>query len=110
VPEIESQIVPGDAIVFIGIDQPPPPYLLYMKKDVPIISTYTHDLKDFNDFDSIASYLRPTLQPYRRVWFSKFLEWQKDSGHRIRDVVDEQFDYVKTIGFFKVEFDLYERK
>ena len=46
----------------------------------------------------------------KRVWFSQFLESQRDSTGKVRKHIESKYKYVKTIGFFKVKFDLYEKK
>ncbi len=110
VPELESQLEPTDAIVFIGTQQPPPTYTAYQKKSADIISTYPDASIKPNDLQAVAAYLNSQLQDNKRVWYSQFLEWQKDPNHEIRNMVEKKYTYIKTIGFFKVKFDLYERK
>lgn len=106
---LESQLQPGDVEVFIGYDQPPPAYTFYQTKDVPIISTYTKEVPE-GDWGKAVDRLSEKIHGAQRVWFSEFLEWQKDPQHILRNVIEEDFRYVKTIGRFKVQFDLYERK
>lgn len=110
VPALETEARGGDAVVFIGFDQPPPTYALYEKRDLPVVSAYPTGLADIKDMTAIGEHLRPQIAEYNRLWYSQFLEWQKDPEQQIRRIVEEQFEYKKTIGFFKVQFDLYERK
>jgi uncharacterized membrane protein len=110
VPLVEQELRPRDVVVFIGWDQPPPTYSVYQTKQEKIISTYPDDLVDMTDFSAIQKHLDAELKGADRVWFSNFLEWQKDPGHKIRAMIEKNYRYVKTVGFFKVEFDLYEHK
>lgn len=110
VTELESELKENDAIVFIGFNQPPPTYTAYQKKSIEIVSTYKDGLKDIADFSSIENHLQKSLQDNDRIWYSQFLEWQKDPNHKIRKMIEKKYIYKKTIGFFKVQFDLYERK
>lgn len=110
VPQVEQELQAHDAVVFIGGQQPPPTYRQYQKKEVEIVSTYPDSLKDINDFDHIREHVGQSLADNNRVWYAQFLEWQKDPEKKIRRVIEEEFVYRKTIGFFKVQFDLYERK
>ena len=108
--ELEKELQSGDKIVFIGHKQPPPSYSSYQTKSVEIVSTYPDDLKDVQDYNAIEKTLRNKLEDAERILYSQFLEWQKDPEHKIRGMVEDEFEYIKTIGFFKVKFDLYERK
>lgn len=110
VPVVEAQMGSTDAMVFIGFDQPPPTYALYQTKPLLIVSTYPKYLTDIEDYAMIEKHLTDQLQGATRVWYSSFLEWQKDPEHKIRKILEKDFVYVKTVGFFKVEFDLYDRK
>jgi hypothetical protein len=110
VPQLESELQAKDAVVFIGSHQPPPTYTPYQKKNIEIISTYFDGLTNLSDYPAIEQYITTALQDNDRVWYSQFLEWQKDPEHHIRQMIEKDFLYKKTIGFFKVQFDLYERK
>lgn len=110
VPILEDNLNSNDAVVFIGYRQPPPTYLAYQKKSVEIISTYPDDLQKVTNYEQISQHLVNSLADNNRIWYSQFLEWQKDPEYRIRDIIERDFNYIKTFGFFKVKFDLYERK
>lgn len=110
VSELETRLGQKDAIVFIGYNQPPPTYWLYQKKDIEIVSSYPMDLQNTQDYERIYEHIINSISDNERVWYSQFLEWQKDPDQKIRKVLDSDFEYKETIGFFKVKFDLYERK
>lgn len=111
VPQLESQLEVGDAVMFIGNFQPPPTYAIYQTKTVPVIGIYPDDLTSLNDTQRIADHVRQSVVGIKRIWYSQFLEWQKDAGGQWRTVIEQEgFKYVRTIGFFKVKFDLYERQ
>lgn len=108
--ELESRLEAGEPVVFIGYHQPPSTYYLYQTKETNIISTHPEDLKDSQNYDKIEEHLLGSIGDSDIVWFSQFLEWQKDPDKKIRAMLDKDFEYKETIGFFKVKFDLYERK
>jgi hypothetical protein len=107
---LEKELQPEDVEVYIGFLQPPPTYTIYQKKNVKIISTYTDALLSLDDYAAIEKHLSEEIGSAKRIWFSSFLEWQKDPEHKIRAIIEKKFRYIKTIGFFKVKYDLYERK
>ncbi|MBP9732120.1 MAG: hypothetical protein KBD29_01530 [Candidatus Magasanikbacteria bacterium] len=111
VPILEARLEPRDAVVFIGSHQPPPTYVEYQTKSIEIISTDPITLTTEGErYIRIEEHLVQELQDNDRVWYSQFLEWQKDPEHIIRKMIEKDFEYKETIGFFKVQFDLYERK
>lgn len=111
VPQVESELQVHDALVFIGDKQPPPTYTAYQTKPVKIISSLPDGLVNFEDYMAIGEHIRAELRGIDRVWFSQFLEWQKDPQGKTRAILEQAgFEKQKTIGFFKVQFDLYERR
>lgn len=109
---LEAELQAGDAIIFLGQDQPPPPYAFYQRIPAHIVSSYgvsgTYLLAD--DHDAVAAHVLGEISGARRIWYSQFLAWQKDPAGDIERAVTRDFRYVKTIGGFKVLFDLYERR
>ncbi len=109
VPELEAESRPNDAVVFIGYNQPPPTFSLYSRGRIDVVSTYPVGVLP-EDYSVIAEYLKTALNGREYIWYSQFLEWQKDPEKKIRALIERDFVYRKTIGFFKVKFDLYERR
>lgn len=110
VPKLEERLQFDDVVVFIGCQQPPPTYSAYQKKEVRIISTSGSCDSGINDFPDMEKHLKQEVAVAKRVWFSHYLEWQKDPGGVLRGVIERDFKAIETIGFFKVQFTLYERK
>lgn len=110
VPELEAELQEGDAVLFIGYRQPPPTYTEYQKKNIEIISTQKELTEEGATFQAMKTHIMTEIANNQRVWYSQFLEWQKDPDGEIRSSLEEYFEYKKTIGFFKVKFDLYERR
>jgi glycosyltransferase involved in cell wall biosynthesis len=110
VPVLESEYRAGDAIVFIGYHQPPPAYSFYQTIPEYIVSTYPDNVKNTEDYFVIEKNLNDNIKYSKRIWYSQFLEWQKDPEQKIRKMLERKYTYIKTVGFFKVQFDLYERK
>lgn len=110
VPQVEAELLPTDAVMFIGKFQPPPTYAAYQTKPTKVIGVYPDDLTDVSQTAVIEAHVRQSLQGVDRVWYSQFLEWQKDSQGLYRKILEaEGFKYQRTVGFFKVKFDLYGR-
>lgn len=111
VASLESELTSGDAIIFLGQDQPPPPYAFYQRIPAHIVSSYG-DKGDYispDDQDAVTTHISNEISGVRRIWYSQFLAWQKDPAGDIERAVTQDFHKVKTIGGFKVLFDLYER-
>lgn len=108
---LESELRPGDVVVFLGQDQPPPPYTFYQRVPAHIVSSYGDDgtYLPWDDHAVIAEHILQETSGAPRIWYSQFLAWQKDPAGDIERAVTQDFHYVKTIGGFKVLFDLYER-
>jgi len=98
VPKVEQEILAGDYMTFYD-GAILPAYQLYQKKQINFVSA-------FNSIEQIDK----ELVSANRVWFSEFLEWQRDPDHNLRSYLEQKYKYVKTIGFFKVKFNLYEKK
>lgn len=110
VPQVEAELLPTDTVMFIGKFQPPPTYAAYQTKQTKVIGVYPDDLADVSQTEVIEAHVRQSLQGVDRVWYSQFLEWQKDPQGLYRKILEaEGFKYQRTIGFFKVKFDLYGR-
>lgn len=108
--QVEAELMPGDAVVFIGRSVPPPPYTVYQTKETDLVGTYPDDLNNTDDYARIEAHLSSQLADNPRIWYSQFLAWQKDPEGRIRSIIEQEYEYKKTVGFFKVMFDLYEQK
>ena len=108
---LESELQSGDAIVFLGQDQPPPPYVFYQAQPAHIVSSYgdNGDYISPDDQGAVTAHISNEISGVRRIWYSQFLAWQKDPAGDIERAVTRDFHKVKTIGGFKVLFDLYER-
>ncbi|MBP6855997.1 MAG: hypothetical protein KBC26_03475 [Candidatus Pacebacteria bacterium] len=109
VPRIEQDMGVTDAVVFIGPYSIPPTYTTYQKKNVKLIETHPRTISAFNNYQEVEQHLERELKGIDRLWYSSFLEWQKDPQHIIRALMEKHFRYVKTVGIFKVSFDLYDR-
>lgn len=109
VPRIEEEMRDSDVVMFIGPNSTPPTYITYQKKKVVFIETHPARAKGIDDYETVFQHIDDQLQNRNRLWYSSFLEWQKDPNRTIRSHIENTFMYVKTIGIFKVSFDLYER-
>lgn len=110
VSEIEAKAESSDAVIFIGCSSPPAPYMEYRKKSIKLINTNGECESFLNSPDQIFQHLTKETEGVQRVWYSQYLEWQRDPNRTMRQAIEKQFKYIDTIGFFKVKFDVYERK
>lgn len=107
--ELEIYAQTSDLVLFHGYEgsEPPPAFSLYTTTPRHVAATYPSFPLPMYD-EKMIQHVKDIISTHNRIWVSQFLARQKDPEQRVDALFREQCSFVRSVGSFKVVFDLYE--